>query len=929
MTGGDDNRQAAAEAADPGPPEASWPLRHKPGLPTAIEGYVERPELEARCALTEHPLTVLHAPGGFGKTALLAHCCRGLRERGIAVAWLVLDEEDGPGSVAAYLALAFERAGLATFGPAGERGEGRGMEAPDPQADSQAEYRIELLIRALERHGAPCVLVLDEVERLRSPEAAGALNALLGRAPDNLHVGMAFREPPAGLEIAMFALEGRGVTVTPDELRFSKTDIARFFDQKLSRRELNAVAADSAGWPIALRIHRNAGRDGAPGAAGGDHAAAGWIETRLWRGIPAADRDFLLDIALFDPLDPELIDEVSGAGNAARRIASMGALAGLLSTTGGGGSAMRLHPLVKDYCEKRRFEEDLERYRAVHRGIAVALARRGRPVEALRHAGEAGDTGLLGRIAEGTGGVRLWLEQGLEVLRMVDGLLPVDVLSKHPRMALMRCVVLIASGDLEEAKRVYGAAAEETAGFTRDREGGDDRALQTEHIFVQGMLHMCGCAPYGDGIMGAISGAQAVADAADTDPLFRGLFSLGMCIAHNQMTAFDPATEWAGRARAALGRGSPYLAHVDFQEGSVAMARGRTGEARECYDRALKIARASHLRDAGAVMIGEALAAELELECSAGLPRAGGPRVSPRLLGECCAWLDIYAASIGVEVELALVRAGPQAALTLVEDAREYALRTGRSALARFLAALRVSVLATGDEVEEATRAWRFDRLPEGAAGCVDLGTQSWREVEMLACARLRLLIAGDAFEPARELGAALQAVAEERSLVRTRMRGLALSMVLEHRAGEDGRARAHVVDYLRLFAESDYAWPLARERAVALTLLDDIAGEPEGETAVAAAAAGLRDAIRDNADAVEDPSGWPLDGREMEVLVLIEGRSDSEIAEALKLSRDGVRSRMRGIFEKLGARSRLDAVHRARAQGILPPAEEAPRTKS
>ena len=60
--------------------------------------------------------------------------------------------------------------------------------------------------------------------------------------------------------------------------------------------------------------------------------------------------------------------------------------------------------------------------------------------------------------------------------------------------------------------------------------------------------------------MAAVADAEAVANTADTDPLLRGMFSLGMCIARNQMTAFDAAVEWAGRARAALGRASPYLA---------------------------------------------------------------------------------------------------------------------------------------------------------------------------------------------------------------------------------------------------------------------------------------------------------------------------------------------------------------------------------
>ena len=905
-------------------PEAPWVLRHKVELPDPIEGYVRRPEVEERCALTDRRLTVLHAPGGFGKTALLGHRCRALRERGMAVAWLSLDEEDGPGSVAVHLALAFEEAGLATFAAAGERGDGAGARAPDTVADSRADYRINLLIRALERHGATCVLALDEVERLHSPEAVAALNALLRRAPRSLHVGMAFREPPPGLEIAMFALEGQEATVTAEELRFTRPDISRFFDSRLSRRELASVVAESAGWPIALRICRNARRPGAPSAAGAARTVAGWIETRLWRGIPAGERDFVLDVALFDRLDPELIDEVTGAGNAARRIASLAALAGLWSTAGGGGTAVRLHPLIKDHCEKRRFEEDPERFRAIHGGIARALARRARAVEALRHAAEAGDPELLGRIAESTGGVRLWLEQGIEVLRTVDGLLTEEVLAQFPRMALLRCVALTAAGDVADAKRRYGAAAAATAGFTRDREGGDDRALQIDHVVVRGLLHLCGCSPYGGGITEAIQVAESVASGTDGDPALRGIFSLGMCIAHNQMTAFEAAVEWAGRARAALGRGSPYLAHVDFQAGAVAMARGRTREARDCYERALKVARASHLRDAGAVMIGEVLAAELELECSAGAVRLDAPRVSPRLLGECSAWLDVYAASIGVTAELALLRGGPPAALALVEDAREYARRTERPALARFLAALRAWVLLAGGQVEEAGRAWRFDRLPERADECTDLTTQSWREAEMLACARLRLCIMRGELDAARELAAALQALATERGLVRTRMRGQVLAMVLEHRAGEGERARAHLVDYLRLFAAADYARPLARDRAVALALLDDVADAHGADAAVGRAAAGLRKAMRDNAGAGKELSHRALSRREVDVLARLERYHDKEIAWDLNLSYDGVRYRVRSIFAKLGARGRLDAVHRARAQGILPPAEDA-----
>ena len=58
------------------------------------------------------------------------------------------------------------------------------------------------------------------------------------------------------------------------------------------------------------------------------------------------------------------------------------------------------------------------------------------------------------------------------------------------------------------------------------------------------------------------------------------------------------------------------------------------------------------------------------------------------------------------------------------------------------------------------------------------------------------------------------RAVAAARGLRRTLLRALALSVVLEHRAGEAAAAAGHLEAYLRLYAETPYAWPLVRERA-------------------------------------------------------------------------------------------------------------------
>ncbi|MCY3813084.1 MAG: LuxR C-terminal-related transcriptional regulator [Gammaproteobacteria bacterium] len=916
-TTGDDRPGPADGAGDLPASDAPWFPAHKVEIPDAVRGYVEREELEAQCAPGARRLTVLHAPGGFGKTALLAQCCRRLRDSGTSTAWLSVDEDDSALSVASYLSVAFQHAGVAPFGGDDERQEGAG-DAADAAVDSAAMYRVDLLLHAIRRHGARCVLAVDELDRLQSAAAVDVLNAVLQRAPRNLSVAMAFRQRPRTLDIAMFMLEGRGRTLAAEDLRFSNAEVASFFRPRLSGGDLESVVAMSAGWPIALCLYRNALEAGTPVAdLGTNDTIAAWIDSRLWRGLRDDDRDFMLEVALFDWIDPGLIDEATGRSQSRRRLAAITALDGLLQTAGGDGSAMRLHPLIREYCATRLFREDPARFRAIHVRIARALARRGHVQDALRHASEAGDKDLVGAIAEETGGIKLWIRQGTDALRGLDEWLSADVVADRPRLALVRCVALTASGDMEGAGRVYQAAAVESVGFTQDRHGVDDEELRTDHLLVLGMFAVLGCSPM-DRYKPLLAEAGRYLDRPDLDPLLRGMIKVGLAIAHNEMASFDTATDWADSAHADLAPVAHYLLpQVDFQLGITAMARGDTAEAERRYERGLRVVQ-GNIGDTGTIMMGAFLKAELDLERSATIPPLDAARVSPRLLNEYAAWFDAYAASLGVATELAWHRGNPAAAVSATEQAVEYARATDRVALARLLCAQRVSLLVRGGRLDDAERAWRADRLPVAAAECLDLSGQRWREMEAIASARVRLLTAHGDAAGARELAAGLCDVARERSLARTLMRGLVLSARLEREARDEDRAVRHLADALCLYRRADYARPLGRERAVVAPLLDRVI-DGDGTPETAAAAREVRAALGAAESASAATRTTLLSAKERRVLRLLATCTDRAIAGELEMSYDAVRYYVRKLFAKLDARSRDDAVHRARALGLLP----------
>ena len=469
-------------------------------------------------------------------------------------------------------------------------------------------------------------------------------------------------------------------------------------------------------------------------------------------------------------------------------------------------------------------------------------------------------------------------------------------------------------GRLDEAKRLYGElAARHPIGAANV--SGEDADYRLDDVFMRGTLVLYGCESTGSGHVEALMAEVATLSRSDgIDPLICGVLEHSLCLAANHRAAFDTALAHAERALRNAHAGTSLWVYVHRLRGQVSMARGEVALARRCYAKGSEGARNHYLSEPESAVTSEILNAELNLERN----RIAGIRISP---DRPAAWFEniatftIHAAYAGVVLDLTLQREGVDAALNVVERMLENARTARLPMLVRFLAAERVSVLVAGGRTEEADRAWQFDKLPNAGAACLDLKNQSWRELEALACAKLRLMTARREFEAGRRLLHDLVNIASDRNLWRTRMRALGLGVALEHAAGRQAEAEQHLLAFIHLFAVADYARPLVRERSACLPTLRAFLKNKPGSHEAAMARRLLTMLTRSERAARRGPT---FSTRELEVLQRLDAFSDKDIAGDLGLTPAGVRYHVSNVFGKLGVRDRRTAANRAREIGLL-----------
>lgn len=440
---------------------------------------IARPALAERiCDGLDSGSVLLVAGPGYGKTLALEEALARGERRAV---WLSCAEAGGEGRRLLGALLAGLRAtvpGLADV-------VGESLAAASQPVDVAAATGA-LLAELRRLLVEPLAIVFDDAERIEAEAAALGLVELLLKAPDlPLAVAVATRRP-LPLELAKLRASGGLVEIGPAELGFGAAECEELLRLRQGRspsvEEVEGVLARSEGWPMGVALSDLAG-----GEAGGDGPLPGgglfeYLAEEVLAGLDPRTRLALVDSSVPETLTPELavdlglapgfLDEVERRGLFLRRLAS---------------GDRAYHPLFREFL-LRRLEElrPPAEVAALHGRAAAAMARGGRPAEAVGHWTRAGEHERALEYLVGPGGEAVRTSPGLvaEILAAMPA-----ALRERPEHLLLEAQLLWIGGQHQRALAPLRAA---TAGF--DAAGDSERAW-IARLFLADTLILFGAFP--------------------------------------------------------------------------------------------------------------------------------------------------------------------------------------------------------------------------------------------------------------------------------------------------------------------------------------------------------------------------------------------------------------------------------------------------
>ncbi|HYN94483.1 MAG TPA: LuxR C-terminal-related transcriptional regulator, partial [Pilimelia sp.] len=321
----------------------------------------------------------------------------------------------------------------------------------------------------------PVTLVLDEVFSLAGSQWADDLDFVLRHSEGRLRLVLVGRSDPP-FPLYRYRLAGTLGEVGGDDLAFLEAEAAELLSLHgidLAPAALASLLRHTEGWAAGLRLFAMVleGHDDAERVlatiSGDESTIAEYFVGEVLRAQPAELREFLLRTGVLDAVTPDLARALTGRADAGRVLGALARENVFVQAVSDRPAVYRYHRLFAELLRAELAKDDAAQIPALHRRAAEWFAAEGRTADAVGHAVLAGDWAMAAACVIDHCAVGQLVLGGATGLGGLFRGMPEAAAS--PECALVTAALALAEGDLDAAAKQLARAEELLAAGVPER----------------------------------------------------------------------------------------------------------------------------------------------------------------------------------------------------------------------------------------------------------------------------------------------------------------------------------------------------------------------------------------------------------------------------------------------------------------------------
>jgi LuxR family maltose regulon positive regulatory protein len=887
------------------------PLPQRLRPPRMFFQAIERPYLVSRIHEgLARQIVVIHAPAGFGKTALLQESYDSLT-RSRAEIELILGGHIGHRGWLTVMSCQTRETVLADLVSA------LGIDA------AFSIKTLSDLMDAVALRSDLTVLFVDQIDACTSQAVSDLFSELMLTAPDMLRIVCAMQSTRR-LPIARLGVRGVVMEIAAHQLAFTRSEIRNACGRGIGNNDVDLLVKSTRGWPAIVQGARIAfdtiaPEDRAALFEGTHEKLLDYVDEVILSDLSAPLRQALQACSITEEFSFDLAAHLTSLRFTPADAETLDDLFPLLDRGSSGYGWYRFHPILRSCLAAELTLQPQIDEGALHSSAAEWFTAHGMLEKGVSHAARSGNFALAADTICHAGGVNLFIRAGHTVLEHLIHNIPASIIYASPSLSLCYVLVLAKKGNLSAARERMEAIKQGRADCREDFLKID--AITVNHI--DGLVNVYEDRHLDDN---DIAGLEALAASFSPQCTWElGWIHNHLCIAYTRRGDLDLARLSALKAlnhyrdeRTAYSQIFMliHLGLVHFLSGNFAAALSFCREGQE-------LIQSAQWTDRNLSAICEVATADiLYLQGDISLVEKNlSTAVTPIVRGE--GWIDIFTRLFSLLARARLRLFGIDAAMATVDKGEEVAIERQLPRLKLAAEIMRVDLFSKAGMVEPAVLL--CDRLICDRAEARNTGNWTWRESNDLDLVSARLLILQK--RPAEAFNA-LEAVMDKCRRKNEGYHLLTAEILATQAAWNAGkhvqaleafqaaiaRARAHEATQPFIDEGAEFAMmvrAIIRRFGLKVFSVDavDFINRMIGQR-VKGGALQSRQSVSSEASLTEKLAPGVLSKREQEVLSeLHEGKSNKEIARTLGLSDATVKFHLKNLFLKLGVSRRAMAL--------------------